>query len=83
MALLNGARIQGCPEPWYRSHVAITDPTLLWLWCRPAAVAPIPHLAWELLRAAGVALEKQNPNKQIVPLSPQFLLKWHRDHLLH
>ena len=34
-----------------------SDPTLLWLWCRPAAVAPIPPLAWELLYAAGVALK--------------------------
>ena len=25
----------------------VKDPTLLWLWCRPAAVAPIPPLAWE------------------------------------
>jgi len=23
------------------------DPTLLWLWCRPAATAPIRPLAWE------------------------------------
>ena len=23
------------------------DPTLLWLWCRPAAAAPITPLAWE------------------------------------
>ena len=22
-------------------------PTLLWLWCRPEAIAPIPPLAWE------------------------------------
>ena len=26
----------------------IGDPVLLWLWCRPANVAPIQHLAWEL-----------------------------------
>ena len=24
-----------------------SDPALLWLWCRPAAVAPIGPLAWE------------------------------------
>ena len=23
------------------------DPELLWLWCRPAAIAPIRPLAWE------------------------------------
>ena len=36
------------------------DPTLLWLWCRPAATAPIRPLAWELPYAAGVALKSKN-----------------------
>ena len=35
-----------------------SDPTLLRLWCRPAAVDPIQPLAWELPYAAGTALEK-------------------------
>ena len=34
-----------------------SDPALLWLWCRPAATALIPPLAWETLYATGVALE--------------------------
>ena len=25
----------------------VKDPALLWLWCRPAATAPIRPLAWE------------------------------------
>ena len=25
----------------------VKDPALLWLWCRPAAVAPIRPVAWE------------------------------------
>ena len=33
------------------------DPALLWLWCRPAAVAPTRPLAWELPYAAGTALK--------------------------
>ena len=33
---------------------------LLWLWCRPAAIAPIKPLAWEPLYATGVALKKQD-----------------------
>ena len=37
-----------------------SDPTLLWLWRRPAAIAPIRILAWEPPYAAGVALEKIN-----------------------
>ena len=36
------------------------DPTLLWLWCRPAAIAPMRHLAWEPLYATGAALKRQN-----------------------
>ena len=36
----------------------VKDPLLLWLWCRPAAVAPIKPLAWELPHATGAALKK-------------------------
>ena len=35
------------------------DPALLWLWCRPAATAPIRPLAWEPPYAAGAALDKE------------------------
>ena len=50
LALLSGLRIQHCIELWCRSQ------TLLWLWCRQAAIAAIRPLAWELPYAAGVAL---------------------------
>ena len=36
------------------------DPTLLWLWCRPAAVALIQPLVWELPYAVSVALKTKN-----------------------
>ena len=36
-----------------------TDLALLWLWCRPAAVALIQPLAWELLYATGAALKRK------------------------
>ena len=43
---------------------------LLWLWCRPAAIAPIRPLAWELPYAVGMTLNRQtknsHPNKYIV-----------------
>ena len=42
----------------------VKDPVLLWLWCRPAAVAPIHPLAWELPYAAGTALKKQKEKKK-------------------
>ena len=35
---------------------------LLWLWCRPADVAPIQHLAWEPPHATGVALKDEKSN---------------------
>ena len=34
-----------------------SDPALLWLWRRPAAITPIGPLAWEPPYAAGVAQE--------------------------
>ena len=42
----------------------VKDLVLLWLWCRPAAAAPVGPLAWEFPYAAGVGLKKAI-NKQI------------------
>ena len=42
-----------------------SDPTLLWLWHRLAAIAPIRRLAWEPPYAAGVALEKTKRQKKM------------------
>ena len=55
-----------------------SDLVLLWLWCRPAVVAPIRPLAWEPPDAAGMALKGQKPKKkkrkkerkEILPCSP-------------
>jgi len=41
-----------------------SDPTLLWLWCRLTAIAPIRPLAWEPPYAVGVALEKAKRQKK-------------------
>ena len=35
------------------------DPVMLWLWCRPAATAPIGPLAWEPSYASGAALKSK------------------------
>ena len=40
------------------------DPTLLWLWCRLAAVAPIRPLAWELPYATGEALKEKKKKEK-------------------
>ena len=42
----------------------VKDSALLWLWCRPAAVALIQPLAWEPPYAAGEALKKQKKKKK-------------------
>ena len=45
-------------------HRRSSDPVLLWLWCRPAATAPIRPLAWELPYAMGAALKKIKRKKE-------------------
>ena len=42
-----------------------SDPMLLWLWCRQAAIAPIRPLAWQPPYAAGVALKKKKKKIKI------------------
>ena len=37
---------------------------LLWLWCRPAATAPIGHLAWEPPYAVSLALKRKKGKKK-------------------
>ena len=41
-----------------------SDPTLLWLWHRPAATAPIQPLAWEHPYATGAALKGQKKKRK-------------------
>ena len=60
LALLSGLRIWHCYEQsGDGSYLA-----LLWLWHRPAAVAPISPLAWELPYATGAAQEKKRKEKK-------------------
>ena len=40
-------------------HRHSSDLALQWLWCRPAAIAPIGPLAWEPPYAVGMALIRQ------------------------
>ena len=40
------------------------DLELLWLWCRPAAVAPFKPLVWELPFAVGAALKSKKKKKK-------------------
>ena len=45
-------------------HRRGSDMSLLWLWCRPAVVAPIRPIAWEPPYATGVALKGQKTKKK-------------------
>ena len=44
-------------------HQCVKDPAMLWLWCRPAATAPMRPLDWEPPYAVGAALEKTKKKK--------------------
>ena len=46
-------------------HRCGSNPTLLWLWHRPAAVALIGPLAWEPPNAAGAALKSKKKKKKL------------------
>ena len=41
-----------------------SDPILLWLWCRPAAVASIQPQAWKPPYTVGVALQRKKKSEQ-------------------
>ena len=72
LALLSGLRIWHCHELWCRSQTRLSDPELLWLWCRPAAIASIWPLAWEPPYAAGAAIKdkkKEKENKDLLKLN--------------
>ena len=50
------------------AHRGGLDLALLWLYCRPAAVALIQPLAWELPYALGVALKRKEKETSIQTL---------------
>ena len=49
-----------CGVGWRHS----SDPALLWLWHRPAAIAPIGPLAWEPPYATGAGLKRPKKKKK-------------------
>ena len=46
-------------------HRHISDPELLWLWCRLVVVASIRPLAWELPYAVGVAQKRHKKSVNV------------------
>ena len=55
-----------------------SDPMLLWLWCRLAAVTLIQPLAWESPYAVGVGLKRKRKTKT---KTPNVLLKLNIDNI--
>ena len=51
-----------------------SDPMLLWLWCRPAAVALIRPPAWEPPCAAGADLKRQTDRRKETNLRTKDIL---------
>jgi len=45
-------------------HRCGSDPASLWLWCRPAAIAPIRPLTWEHPLATVAALKRKEKKKR-------------------
>ena len=45
-------------------HRCGSDPTLLWMWHKPAATALIQPLAWEPPYAVGAVLKRQKDGKK-------------------
>ena len=58
LASLSGLRIWRCQDCGVGYRHA-SDPALLWLWCRPAAVAPTQPLGFELPYPPGAAMKKK------------------------
>ena len=63
LALLSGLRFRGAVSSGV-VHRGGWDPVLLWLWCRPAAAAPVGPQAWELPYATPAALRKKKKEKK-------------------
>ena len=58
LALISGLRIQ-VAESYSVGDRHGSDPTLLWLWHRAAATAPIQPLTWEPPCVTGAVLKRQ------------------------
>ena len=50
----------------------VSDPELLWLWCRLVATAQIRPLAWKPPYAMGMALQKKKKKNSPVVAKPSF-----------
>ena len=81
LALPSVLKIWRCCELCCRSQMLLrsgvglrcgSDPASLWLWCRPAAAAPIQPLAWEPPFTLGSALKKKSGQQGRKAIHPVF-----------
>ena len=72
LALFSKLRIKRCHELSRRGSNLI----LLWLWHRPAAVAPIQLLAWEAPYASGETLKSKKPKQTDMNLKERWSPAW-------
>ena len=56
-----------------------SDLSLLWLWHKSAAAAPIRPLAWKIPYAAGAALKRQKKKKKVKP--PRIIIRIKRKNM--
>ena len=78
LALLSGLRIWPCQSCGVGCGRGL-DPASLWLWCRPAAVAPAGPLAWELPYVTDAALKRKtesNPERNKTDHGLEVGLNW-------
>ena len=71
--LAQWVKIQWCRKLWCRSQMQLRS-IVVWLWCRPAAAAPIWPLAQELPYTTGTALKKKKERKKEMQVSKSY--KW-------
>ena len=53
----------------HRLQLWLGSPVLPWLWCRPAAVAPVQQLAQELPYAMGAAVKRKENEVNVFNLA--------------
>ena len=68
LASLSGLRVRHCCELQCRSQTC-SDLACLWLWCRPAATAPVWPIAWELPCAMGASLKRPKKKERMLRCS--------------
>ena len=83
LALISGLGIRCCCSCRVNRRCS-SDRALLWLWCRPAAAAPIRLLAWELPYAAAIcrsyaAIKREEEKREREKIKNSFMEfpSWH------